>query len=75
VSGTFVVTSGGQVTHQPESRPEPTDKDRRRAALLAEGGGFAPDAEDLFARGIAVARKGGDVRAFLRDELGKDRRP
>ena len=63
----FTVTPGGQVT--PE--PEPSDEDRRRAELLAEGGGFDADVQELFARSIAVARSGGDVEAFLREQLRK----
>lgn len=49
--------------------PPPTPDDYRRADLLVEGGNFAPELRELFARGIAVARTGGDVKAFLRAEL------
>lgn len=50
--------------------PEPTENDRRRAGLLAQGmaetlGPLSPDAVEWLARGIAVARTGGDVREFL----------
>jgi len=61
----FIVNTGGEVNGEPE--PEPNEDDRRRARLLAEGGNFDPDVEDLFAQGIAIARSGGDVRAFLHE--------
>ena len=53
--------------------PVPNGDDWGRAKLMAEGmaqGGMAlaPDAVKLLARGIAVARTGGDVRAFLQRE-------
>lgn len=50
--------------------PEPNDDDRRRARLLVEGAGgvFAPDVAEFFAQGIAIARTGGDVRAWLREQ-------
>lgn len=63
---TFAVSGDGQVT---PGNDVPSDEDRRKAKILANSGGFAPDAEELFARGIAVARNGGDVRAFLREQV------
>lgn len=69
----FRVTVQGEVTIQPDqtAQPEPNDEDRRRARLLAQGGKFDDECEDLFARGIAVARNGGDVEAFLREQFPK----
>lgn len=63
----------------PAPPPESSDEDRRRAGLLAEGmssqlGPLAPDAVDWLAQGIAVARSGGDVEAFLRGQL-RGKRP
>ena len=64
---TFTVSTDGQITVPPSDEyPVPDAEDRRRAKLLADGGHFGPNTEDLFARGIAVARSGGDVREFLR---------
>jgi hypothetical protein len=53
------------------SDPTPNEEDRRKAAILADGmaesmGRLSPDAVEMLAQGIAVARTGGDVRAFLR---------
>jgi hypothetical protein len=53
------------------TEPVPTPEDRRKARLLAEGGNFDADSEELFARGIAVARMGGDVETWLREQLGR----
>jgi hypothetical protein len=53
--------------------PTPTPEDYRRADLLIAGMrerlpelGAADKLRELFAGGIAVARAGGDVEAFLR---------
>ena len=54
--------------------PTPTPEDRRRATILARGVSTDPEVVDLFARGIAVARTGGDVRAFLQREVEKGAR-
>lgn len=52
------------------SDPAPTADDYRRADLLMEGAGSVdPALRELFAVGIAVARTGGDVKAFLRRQL------
>ena len=53
--------------------PTPNAEDRRRAQLLAEGmagplGPLSPDAVEMLAESIAVARTGGDVRGFLRSQ-------
>lgn len=71
----FIVTITGEVNIEPDpiTEPKPDDEDRRKARQLAEGGGFDGEAEDLFARGMAVTRSGGDVRAFLREQLAARR--
>jgi hypothetical protein len=67
----FTVTPGGETVELNTSADdhEPDAESRRRAKLLAQGGNFAPDAEDFFAHGIAVARSGGDLRTWLDGQL------
>lgn len=69
----FTVTATGETSAEPmpSAAPAPSDEDRRRAHLLARGGNFDSGVEDLFAQGIAVARSGGDVESFLREQLRK----
>lgn len=47
---------------------EPDAESRRRAKIMAKAGRFGPRDEDFLARGIAVARSGGDVRAWLNEQ-------
>lgn len=50
--------------------PEPNEEDRAKARLIVEGseGVFAPETVDFWAQGIAIARTGGDVRAWLHEQ-------
>jgi hypothetical protein len=48
-----------------DTYPEATDDDRAEAATLQAAGLFNLDSQETIAQALAVARTGGDLRAFL----------
>jgi hypothetical protein len=51
--------------------PEVTDADRAKAAAVQAAGLFSLDSQETIARAFAVARTGGDLRAYLDDPLSE----